>query len=92
MSNTRLKIIVWVVAALVPFGLAYIGAHLGHVAITTLAFAIFWATLSPGRRSARLRQQDGSAHVVNPENTAQAYPSQPLSSAGDRATRSAAPS
>ncbi|WP_437850109.1 hypothetical protein [Sorangium sp. So ce363] len=65
MSSTRLKIIVWVAAALVPFVLAYIGAHLGYIAITTLALAIFWATLSLGRMSARAREQDCSAYVVN---------------------------
>ncbi|WP_437940140.1 hypothetical protein [Sorangium sp. So ce341] len=92
MSNTRLKIIVWVAAALVPFGLACIGAHLGYIAITTLAFAIFWATLSLGRMSARARQQDGSAHVADLETTAQAHPSQALSSASDGATQPAVPS
>jgi hypothetical protein len=91
MSNTRIKIIAWVAAALVLFGLACIGAHFGHIAITTLALAIFWATLSLGR-SARLRQQDCSAHAVTLESTVQATPSQPVSSASDRATRSAAPS
>ncbi|WP_437319396.1 hypothetical protein [Sorangium sp. So ce385] len=77
---------------LVPFGFACIGAHLGYVAITTLAFAIFWATLSLGRMSARVHQQDCSAHVVNPETTAQAHPSQALSNASDRAMQPVAPS
>ncbi|WP_437814942.1 hypothetical protein [Sorangium sp. So ce1078] len=92
MSSTRLKIIVWVAASLVPFGLAYIGAHLGYIAITTLAIAIFWATLSLGPMSARVRQQGCSARVVNLERTAQAHPSQPMGSASERATRPAAPS